>query len=249
MIDQARLAAEAMARLVGVTPAPDAVFRHQKPRQDPEGLFRVTFDGPKKLLKEPTTRAPSYAYTRIAARATADHRLGGAAKGLLALLLMYARNRGSCDGFIDQFADELSVSGRTIQRAQARLERLGYIRIERRRYGRINDANLYHLTDKAIPPASAPRRRRGGDKKVTPRTLATQAEGSSSERSQEMLSGAALPAAPHPRRSAPPPPRSVRGGGLLAENEPQVPCQAGQIATRPRSTSKSGCSHPPPNSS
>lgn len=126
---------------------------------------------PAKVPKWRTRPAPSASdyYARASEAFNLDPRIRTTAKDLGLLLIRLCRGRTSCDGWIDQFADLLGCSARTVQRAQRRLEACGYIRVEHVREGRINDANRYHLLP-AILPSLAPRRgKRGGDKLGTPR--------------------------------------------------------------------------------
>jgi hypothetical protein len=221
MIDQQRLAAEALKRLPS---APEGFAEALNDRQERVRARQAraegpSFAGPQKMLREPCRRAPAWCYSKVSARALSDHRHTVTSKGLLGILARWGRRNRWCDAFVEQLADELSVTPRTIQRAQTRLEQLGYIRVERRRFGRINDANRYHLLDTAIPPATAPRRRRGGDRNVAPPPPATQADVSLSEKPLGTPERTPLVAATQPRRSATAPSRSMREGALLARSE------------------------------
>lgn len=135
---------------------------------------------PKLLDRPPPADVPPWCYAKLAERVSRDRRLGNTPRALLAVLLRLARARGACDAYIDQLADMLGCSGRTVQRAQRRLEACGYLRVEHVRApkaqggrGSLNDANRYHLDPSASPAEPAARRPRGGDKSVTPRRRAT----------------------------------------------------------------------------
>lgn len=101
---------------------------------------------------------PSRLYARVSDALERDGRLSATAIKLGLWLVKWARGRRQVDGFIDQIADAIGRKRRMVQYAQAELERCGYIRIERVREGRINDANIYHLEAPLIAPP-APRRR------------------------------------------------------------------------------------------
>lgn len=177
------------------------------------------YEGPRKLLREPPKGVAPWSYSRVATRTDRDGRHSGASRRLLGQLATWARGRGSCDAFVDQLADAIGVTPRTVQRAQARLETLGYIRIIRHRVGRINDANTYYLTELAVPTQSCPRRTHGGDRNVTPRTVPTEPEVSNLSRSNTRSKRGALDARTPPRRFAAAPPRTMREGAVLARSD------------------------------
>ena len=112
---------------------------------------------PAKLERPAPDPGPGYAL--LSAVVYRDSRLSCTALRLLQQMVQWARGRGSCDAYVEQIADILGVSVRTVQRAQRRAELCGYIRVIHRREGRTNDANVYELTALAVPPAKAPAQR------------------------------------------------------------------------------------------
>lgn len=142
--------------------------------------------------------AESAYYAHVSERLYCDRRMGRTAKDLVALLIRLARGRRSCDAFIDQLAEMLGRSRRTIQYAQRRAEACGYLRVEHVREGRVNDPNFYHLLPPAFPQGR-PEPRRGmrpnrGDRRRRPRrrreSMGVQNLAPHKERS---LKGASLP--------------------------------------------------------
>lgn len=104
-----------------------------------------------------TTRAQ---YARLSAAVFVEPKMTQNAVALVSLVVRWARGRGSCDAFIDQIADELGCSRRTVQNAQNAAMECGFIRVERVRIGRINSANIYHIMPAALPkPEAKPRRK------------------------------------------------------------------------------------------
>ncbi len=112
---------------------------------------------PKKLDRPEPRDVLPWSYCKLSPRAYRDPRHSATSLGLLSILAQLARGRASVDAFVDQLADTLGCSRRSVQRAQKRLELIGLLRVERIRNGRINDANRYHLDPAAFPSAPGPR--------------------------------------------------------------------------------------------
>jgi hypothetical protein len=98
------------------------------------------------------------AYARATAMVYDDPRMSDSARRLVLKLVQWARGRPAVDAYVEQLADTLGVSVRTIRYAQLRAQRCGYLMVQRTRVGKINDANIYHLTDQAAPKRPYPRR-------------------------------------------------------------------------------------------
>jgi hypothetical protein len=173
-----------------------------------------------------TTRAQ---YARLAAAVYVDPKMTPSAVSLVALVVRWARGRGSCDAFVDQLADEMGVSRRTVQYAQAAAERCGYIRVERVRIGRINDANVYHVMAAALPkPSAMPRRKVKQSRDVTA--------------PPSPIMGVQK-TAPHETGDKSPPPLSPQGemsGAPLVAAPVNTPLPCSTTATRPESRPAGG---------
>jgi len=101
----------------------------------------------------------SNAYARASAMLYEDPRMSDSARRLVLRLVQWARGRASVDAYIEQLADSLGFSVRTVRYAQRRAKECGFLEIERTRRGKLNDVNIYHLTDKArLPKTPYPRR-------------------------------------------------------------------------------------------
>lgn len=103
---------------------------------------------PAKMRQPPPI--PTLNYARLAAMIYKDRRMSATAIRLVAQLIEWARGRGSCTAYVDQLAEILGVSGRTIQRAEIRAQECGYIKIQYIRHGSQNSANRYVLTPLAV---------------------------------------------------------------------------------------------------
>lgn len=140
---QARLAKEAMTREL---------------KRDIRRRATQTRRRPAKLDK-PAPQV-SNAYARASAMLYEDPRMSDSARRLVLRLVQWGRGRPAVTAYIAQLADSLGLSVRTIRYAQQRAQRCGFIMVERTRKGRVNDVNIYHLTDKAQRP-KRPYARRG----------------------------------------------------------------------------------------
>jgi hypothetical protein len=180
-----------------------------------------------KLRRRDTAPPPadSPCYARIAAPLNLDARLTGRARQLVAFVIQMKRGRAHVDLFIEQIADSLGCSVRTVQRAQRDAERRGYLRVEHRRAGRINDPNRYRTTpssEPAPPPGSLRRN-------VRPTPLTGQAiNGVTKKSPHEESDQEPLPLTPSPQagrgdRSRPSRPRGARRPRArgLADGSPQ----------------------------
>ena len=115
-----------------------------------------------------------YHYALLASAVYADVRLNDSARRVLAFVVQMARGRPVVDLWVEQIADVLGLSVRTVQRAQALAERHGYVAVEHRRQGRRNQSNRYSALAPCIPaarpaPSPDPNRELSGDNFVTPR--------------------------------------------------------------------------------
>ncbi len=114
--------------------------------------------------RTPKSQLPAPAATPFYAQASealyADRRMKDSARRLVLILVRLARGRGSCDAYVDQLADMMGVTGRTVQYAQRRAEECGFLRVEHVREGRINDANVYHLFAPCFPQGRPEPRKR-----------------------------------------------------------------------------------------
>lgn len=119
---------------------------------------------PAKMRQPPPI--PTLNYARLAAMIYKDRRMSATAIRLVAQLIEWARGRGTCTAYVDQLAEILGVSGRTIQRAEIRAQECGYIKIQYIRHGSQNSANRYELTPLATggPAASE----RTGERRTAP---------------------------------------------------------------------------------
>lgn len=97
-------------------------------------------------------------YARSSSALYHDQRLSDGARRLVLKLIEWARGRGCVEAFVEQLADQLGLSVRATQYAQARAAECGYITIERTRAGRRNLANVYHLQSTCFPVVTRPRR-------------------------------------------------------------------------------------------
>lgn len=166
---------------------------------------------------------PSPHYAQSSAQLNADARLNYTTIRLILKLKELARGRAHVTAYVDQLADLLGVSGRQIQRAQARAELCGYILIHRERQGRKNLANRYGL----LPPCF-PQGRQG--KKGTPRRQPGDARRRRSGRLESLHHGVTN-RAPHEEASSmlPPSPPSggtVERGGLPTATISALPAKA-----------------------
>lgn len=111
---------------------------------------------PKRRLLPPPSRSRLYA--RVSDALERDARLSATAIKVGLWLVKWARGRHQVDGFVEQIADAIGRKKRMVQYGQAELERCGYVRIERVRDGRLNDANIYHLLAPLVAPPAERRR-------------------------------------------------------------------------------------------
>jgi hypothetical protein len=200
--------------------------------------------GPRKL--ERAAPEPSHHYARASAQMYRDARMNRSALALIHQLIEWARGRGKVDAYVGQLADRLGVSERTIQRAQNVAEQCGYIRIERVREGRLNDANVYHLLEAARPPRK-PFQRAGRDRAAglpIAGTCERFAPAGSRSAVQRLTPRGATNLSPHEKGSNEPPPynppegmkmRRPHAGGRPAVNAGAGPAEPDQESGNPLS--------------
>jgi hypothetical protein len=132
-----------------------------------ERLYRAAF--PVDAKPKSARLAPSRYYARVNEALYADRDMTPSARRLVLQLVQLARGRKRVEAFIEQLAETLDLSTRSIQRAQRRAEERGFIAVEHVRQGSINDPNIYHLLDLAVAPAPKKARRHSrvaGEKRV-----------------------------------------------------------------------------------
>lgn len=178
-------------------------------------------------------------YARLPAVLYRAKAMSNTSMRLVAYIAQMARGRRYAELYVEQIADALGVTGRTIQRVLIKAEKAGYITVQRVRTGRINSASRYWLSDDVSNPYTIPARRRvrrshGGDIPVTPREKKKSKRISSLKQTDRNRAS----------RPAPPPAPARQSGGGDA-----VPVAAtrhpGQGAPRPLPPTTDRAAHPP----